>query len=650
MLNGGKGETANSSWIWNSTNFPDFVLNENLKGNIDIAGRIIPKESLWYNTSRVIVKYQVNESTGEEVDQGLDINGSWDNIWPYKGGYYAKIGLIGQSYVAVGGHVDRLSKLVLEQNATESKILTVGETWNLGDGYSLKLDSIDRKSVPRQAFLVFNNKSGFIDERILNDNNSRAYTYVNIFYNAPFFVTYVDSISTNSVQLKYSWLISDNILKISPGDQFDNMKIWNPYFSNWNQYLNLTNDNESINLSSDSSFKIMGDLYFKILNSTNLSYYPYFGRPKRANTIDILNNNLSMEISVNDSIPMKVNVTEMSDIPPGMSQNILGLKSMNRFIDIDVNDNVRDHLEFVKIKFYYTQAELDANGLKESDLKILWYNETSPKWEQIPQQGYDPTDVGMYTGHVWANLSHLSTFALAGKAATSTPCTNCNGGSGGSGGGGGGGGSSGENFNNIEVIEKYDMQISKDALTSYRFTHAKNPIMYVNITGNTSLGIITASMEVLKNTSTLVKIAPEGLVYKNANIWVGTSGYATPKNIKEALIKFKIDNTWMSANGVSSSDIVLMKWDGKGWISLKTTVVSKDDTNSYFEGWTNAFSPFAIVAKTSPVAKPIVTTTPVETPKINATGAPQPTKKAPGFGIVLALVGLMAIVLRRRGW
>jgi PGF-pre-PGF domain-containing protein len=258
----------------------------------------------------------------------------------------------------------------------------------------------------------------------------------------------------------------------------------------------------------------------------------------------------------------------------------------------------------------------------------------------------------MYTGHVWATLSHLSTFALAGGLVPKPT----DGGSGSGsiynpgssgGGGGGGGGSSGENYTNIEVSEKYDMQISKDVLTSYRFTSAKNPIMFVNITGNTSLGIITASIEVLKNTSTLVKVSPEGLVYKNANIWVGTSGFATPKNIKEALIKFRVNNAWMSANGVSPRDIVLMKWDGKGWISLKTTVLSKDDTNSYFEGWTNSFSPFAIVAKTSSVETTVIRT-PVETPKVTATATPEPTKKSQGFEIVLALVGLVVVVLRKR--
>jgi PGF-CTERM protein len=104
----------------------------------------------------------------------------------------------------------------------------------------------------------------------------------------------------------------------------------------------------------------------------------------------------------------------------------------------------------------------------------------------------------------------------------------------------------------------------------------------------------------------------------------------------------------MSANGVLASDIVLVKWDGTAWISLKTTVLSKDDMNSYFEGWTNAFSPFAIVAKTAAGPTTVTTTAPAGKPEITATGVPEPTKNTPGFGIILALVGLVAIVLRKR--
>ena len=53
----------------------------------------------------------------------------------------------------------------------------------------------------------------------------------------------------------------------------------------------------------------------------------------------------------------------------------------------------------------------------------------------------------------------------------------------------------------------------------------------------------------------------------------------------------------MSANSITSSDIVLVKWNGNSWVELETRVLSKDDTNTFFEGKTIAFSPFAITAK-----------------------------------------------------
>jgi len=257
-------------------------------------------------------------------------------------------------------------------------------------------------------------------------------------------------------------------------------------------------------------------------------------------------------------------------------------------------------------------------------------------------------------------LNEASSLAIAanqslGKANTTVQSSSSGSGSsssGNGGSGGGGSGASGENTSNMEVIEKYDMQISKDVLTSYRFTHAKNPIMFVNITGNTSLGIITALIEVLKDTSTLVKVKPEGLVYKYVNIWVGTSGFATPKNIKEALIKFRIDNAWLSTNGVAASDIILVKWDGTNWINLETKVLSKDDTNTYFEGKTKSFSPFAITARVN--GETVSQTSQISAEKTpvgqqSATPAPVPTRKTPGFELVFAIATIStAFMLRKR--
>ncbi len=188
---------------------------------------------------------------------------------------------------------------------------------------------------------------------------------------------------------------------------------------------------------------------------------------------------------------------------------------------------------------------------------------------------------------------NTDTNTITGGSTVTYGSTRNQGGSGG-GGGGGGGGLSGENFTNIELNEKYYLYIYKDKVTSYRFTGSGNPVLFVNITGNTSPGEIRTSVEVLRDTSTLIKNTAPGTVYKNVNIWVGTSGFAVPGNIKEALIRFRVPDAWISGNGLSKTDIRMYKWDGKSWSGLETDAEGNDETYSYFEAGTNSFSSFAI--------------------------------------------------------
>lgn len=108
-------------------------------------------------------------------------------------------------------------------------------------------------------------------------------------------------------------------------------------------------------------------------------------------------------------------------------------------------------------------------------------------------------------------------------------------------------------------------------------------------------------------------------------------------NIKEAFIKFKVDNDWMSANSVTSSDIILKKWNGNSWIDLETRVLSKDDANTFFEGKTYTFSPFAIVAKT-------VEMKPTDT--VQASEIQQPEVKAPSHNEKSSQPAETAIVTR----
>ncbi len=221
--------------------------------------------------------------------------------------------------------------------------------------------------------------------------------------------------------------------------------------------------------------------------------------------------------------------------------------------------------------------------------------------------------------------------------------------SGGGGGGGGGGGLSGESFSNVEVNEKYYLYIYDDQVTSYRFINTSNPVLFVNISGNTNPGEVRVSVEVLKDKSTLVKERAPGMVYKYANIWVGTSGFAVPKNIKEAAIKFRVENRWMRSNGFSPGDIKMFKWDGNSWIMLEIDAKGTDETYSFFEGRTDSFSSFAMSGLKSTYVP--ITSKPATDITAMAVTTPSPatthSEKSPGFEFILVIIAFSTFCYRK---
>jgi PGF-pre-PGF domain-containing protein len=169
----------------------------------------------------------------------------------------------------------------------------------------------------------------------------------------------------------------------------------------------------------------------------------------------------------------------------------------------------------------------------------------------------------------------------------------------GSGGGGSGGGSgaTGEEFGNIEFKDNAEKNVMSGRVISYGFDSPGNPIVNVNFTGRKNSGTISTTIEVLKNTSALVQDAPNGLVYKNVNIWVGNAGFATPVNIDLPAIGFRVNSSWMEMNGVDSSDIRLNRYSDNSWSTLETKVTEEGGEYVYFESLTPGFSPFAITAQ-----------------------------------------------------
>ncbi len=222
---------------------------------------------------------------------------------------------------------------------------------------------------------------------------------------------------------------------------------------------------------------------------------------------------------------------------------------------------------------------------------------------------------------------------------------------GGGGGGGGGGGPSGEALGNIVAKERKDGDIFKGMTTMYAFSKV-DPIMSVNITGNVREGDVTTSVEVLRNTSTLVKTPAPGTVYRNVNVWVGTSGFATSRNIKKAIIAFKVENSWLQEHGVMETTIQMLRWNGSEWVALKTEKVFKDEQYTYFEAEAQGFGNLAITSVKKGALIPMgswPTESEAKSPPAEATPADPPVAaKTPGFEWLSWLVAISAIFRMRR--
>ncbi|MDR6222635.1 PGF-pre-PGF domain-containing protein [Methanococcoides alaskense] len=162
---------------------------------------------------------------------------------------------------------------------------------------------------------------------------------------------------------------------------------------------------------------------------------------------------------------------------------------------------------------------------------------------------------------------------------------------------GGSSGATGEEFGNIEFKDIAEKNVRSGQVISYGFDSPENPVVTVNFTGQKNSGTISTTIEVLKNTSAMVQDAPNGLVYKNVNIWVGNAGFATPENIDSPTIGFRVNSSWMEMHGVDSSDIRLNRYSGNSWSSFETKVTEEGGEYFYFESLTPGFSPFAITAE-----------------------------------------------------
>ncbi len=253
---------------WDGLNFPGFwydidsnSFSEKLE-IINISGRKIPKGYLRYDIAGVKTPLEVAGINGSEL-HGLNTS-------------FMVFGIGAEKYIAANKSTE-LSKILIEHTDShyDKKLFAQGDVWELGEGYSLIIKSLEVRSDPWRVLLSFSHNGAVLKESWVRSGGIFSYSdnassgQVKI----PKFVTYVDAIFVGCcfdfAQLRYTFLTSDNITRIHKGDRIGAFRVTDVE----PDFISMENDID-IYLRPGSHLNLIGNLSFRVAGANELRFYP----------------------------------------------------------------------------------------------------------------------------------------------------------------------------------------------------------------------------------------------------------------------------------------------------------------------------------------------------------------------------------------
>ena len=124
----------------------------------------------------------------------------------------------------------------------------------------------------------------------------------------------------------------------------------------------------------------------------------------------------------------------------------------------------------------------------------------------------------------------------------------------------------------------------------------KLKIQSVSIVANKALAnaAVTIEESSLPSGANAPVAASAGSVYKYLEV---AKTAFTDSDITNAIIKFKVENSWLSASSIDKSTVTLYRYAGGAWEKLPTAKVSEDSTYAYYEAESTKLSTFAIAGQ-----------------------------------------------------
>ncbi|MEA3282740.1 MAG: S-layer protein domain-containing protein [Euryarchaeota archaeon] len=221
--------------------------------------RTIDKDCLTYQTASVYREYELYAN--KELTVGNDA------------GYYL-IWWKGCRCVALHGSADKICKLLVELEDNEEKILGTGETWEMGNGFTLTVQQIDLEG--DKVWFSLRKDEIELDKWVVSAGE--AYTYsedIDGMNDVPVFSCYVDAlfrgVDGNLAIIKYAFLIDNDAFVITPGNQYGSMDVMAA-----GRFGVLLGNHDPINLNPGSTKEVIGDMCFKVADDTTIiRFYPF---------------------------------------------------------------------------------------------------------------------------------------------------------------------------------------------------------------------------------------------------------------------------------------------------------------------------------------------------------------------------------------
>jgi S-layer protein (TIGR01567 family) len=266
---------AQSSAItWDASNFAAFWYDQDddqMGETLTIAAstltgpdtdRTIDEDCMAYQTSPVYQEYELYEN------KGLTVGGD--------AGYYLE-GWAGERYAAINGSADKICELLVEFEDGDRKTLATGEEWNLGGGFSLTAAPIDVEGA--KVWFHLSKDGGGLDESVVSVGEVYTYTAdIGDEDNVPVFSCYVGDVfrgkDANIVQIKYVFLIDDDVLDVYVDDWYGAMSVVSVSPSK----VTFRN-HDLIDLNPGAAKRIMGNMHFKTADDgTAIRFCPFVER------------------------------------------------------------------------------------------------------------------------------------------------------------------------------------------------------------------------------------------------------------------------------------------------------------------------------------------------------------------------------------